>query len=161
KTVECQIMDIADDIAYSTYDLEDSFKARFLTPLSMFGAREKLINEVAARVSKSLGQPYGRKQLIKCLFRVFRPLFDYEAGTGIDTKEEEWIALFITHFSSLADKMADSGYLRAAFTSNLVGEFIAGIEVDPNEQVPALSKVRLSGDVLETVEVLKHFTFCS
>ena len=27
KTIECGIMDLADDIAYSTYDLEDAFKA--------------------------------------------------------------------------------------------------------------------------------------
>jgi dGTPase len=33
KTVECKIMDIADDIAYSTYDIEDAFKAEFLCPL--------------------------------------------------------------------------------------------------------------------------------
>ncbi len=33
KTIECQIMDIADDIAYSTYDLEDAMKAE-VVPLS-------------------------------------------------------------------------------------------------------------------------------
>jgi dGTPase len=33
KTIECSIMDLADDIAYSTYDLEDAFKAGFLSPL--------------------------------------------------------------------------------------------------------------------------------
>ena len=32
RTIECSIMDIADDIAYSTYDLEDAFKAKFLDP---------------------------------------------------------------------------------------------------------------------------------
>ena len=34
KTIECAIMDLADDIAYSTYDLEDAFKAGFVTPCS-------------------------------------------------------------------------------------------------------------------------------
>jgi len=31
KSVECQIMDAADDIAYSSFDIVDSIKARFLT----------------------------------------------------------------------------------------------------------------------------------
>jgi dGTPase len=38
KTIECSIMDLADDIAYSTYDLEDAFKAQFLSPLRMAAA---------------------------------------------------------------------------------------------------------------------------
>lgn len=33
KTIECQIMDIADDIAYSTYDFEDALKSEFLSRL--------------------------------------------------------------------------------------------------------------------------------
>ena len=35
RTIECSIMDLADDIAYSTYDLEDCFKAGFLTPAAI------------------------------------------------------------------------------------------------------------------------------
>ncbi len=35
KTIECQIMDLADDIAYSTYDLEDGLKSGFVDPLML------------------------------------------------------------------------------------------------------------------------------
>lgn len=42
KTIECSIMDIADDIAYSTYDLEDIFKAGFLTPLDLLALDEDI-----------------------------------------------------------------------------------------------------------------------
>lgn len=38
KTIECQVVDIADDIAYSTYDLEDALKGRFVSPMSMISA---------------------------------------------------------------------------------------------------------------------------
>jgi dGTP triphosphohydrolase len=32
-------MDIADDIAYSTYDIEDAFKAEFLCPLGILSPK--------------------------------------------------------------------------------------------------------------------------
>ena len=32
KSIECQIMDVADDIAYSCFDIVDGWKAHFLTP---------------------------------------------------------------------------------------------------------------------------------
>jgi dGTPase len=32
KSLECQIMDLADDLAYSSFDIVDGVKARFLTP---------------------------------------------------------------------------------------------------------------------------------
>ncbi|MDE4938583.1 dehydrogenase, partial [Francisella tularensis subsp. holarctica] len=35
KTIECYIMDGADDIAYSCYDVEDALKGGFFDPLSM------------------------------------------------------------------------------------------------------------------------------
>lgn len=161
KTVECQIMDIADDIAYSTYDLEDSFKARFLTPLAMFGASAELRTAVLARVRKTMGPAYTARQLIKCLHRVFSDLFDLNDAGADFGENEASLPLFIAHFSNMADNLMSTGYRRSAFTSDLVGQFINGIKVDPNYEIPALSKVSLRRSVLEKVEVLKHFTFCS
>ena len=40
KTIECSIMDVADDIAYSTYDIEDAFAAGFLTPISILAVAD-------------------------------------------------------------------------------------------------------------------------
>lgn len=58
KTVECSIMDIADDIAYSTYDLEDNFKAGFLTPISLFSLDDKIHDAVAAKISERIKDQY-------------------------------------------------------------------------------------------------------
>lgn len=56
STIECSIMDIADDIAYSTYDLEDAFKAGFLTPCKMLarGLDMAFASRIAVQVNKRL-----------------------------------------------------------------------------------------------------------
>jgi dGTP triphosphohydrolase len=62
KTVECQIMDIADDIAYSTYDFEDAMKAGFTSLLDVLrlSNQPKLLRRVAVKVWKNVHDRHDR-----------------------------------------------------------------------------------------------------
>jgi dGTPase len=56
KTIECQIMDVADDIAYSTYDLEDAMKGGFTHPLALLSriAAPGFFERLREKVSKEV-----------------------------------------------------------------------------------------------------------
>jgi dGTPase len=78
KTIECAIMDMADDIAYSTYDLEDSLHAGFVSPMRLASA---LVNEdagatVLRKTNKALVESGYRKadlnELLDVIVTVFR-----------------------------------------------------------------------------------------
>lgn len=162
KTVECQIMDAADDIAYSTYDLEDSLKAGFLTPLDLVSTESPLLNRIAKKVSATVGYDFSGSDVVSVLLDVFEKVFQLPKGLKkeqLDCTDPNNLALIATQVFKVSQEMSSSGYLRTGLTSALVNEFISGIETEPNEECPPLSKVSIRDEILEKVEVLKHYTF--
>jgi dGTPase len=149
-------MDIADDIAYSTYDLEDTFKAGFLTPLDLLASPD-LYNEVAAKASTSIGRSITPPDVRDVFVELFR-----ELGTiddEIDVSHPDAPLTIATIVYDAATKLGRNGFLRSAFTSRLIRLAIDGIQFTPNPKHPALSKAVLSDSARLRVEILKHFTY--
>lgn len=76
KSLECSIMDISDDIAYSTYDLEDSLKAGFLTPAKILTSDPELLRRVASIVSDKLDAEITDRDVLKTFAELFTPRID-------------------------------------------------------------------------------------
>ena len=146
KTIECYIMDLADDIAYSTYDIEDAFKAGFLDPLSMVNADNALLEKVQQNANQT-GLCLTIAEIKVTLQSIFNGMIDFSAD-----------------FSDIyqhSKKLANSSYLRTAFTSNLVHYCISNIQFSLDEDCPVLSRVYLSQAVQKQVEILKSLVYFS
>lgn len=173
KTVECRIMDIADDIAYSTYDLEDGFKAGFYHPVMFFSYPEQVFENVARKVSRATQTTFSASDVQEELFRIFASVYNFEDFNlneaedtegaqyfAIDKREASAVFSNIVNLTSKASKrISEDGYLRNAFTSELVNSAIEGVTFSLNEENPALSLVDLELHTKIRVEVLKNFTY--
>lgn len=172
KTIECSIMDIADDIAYSTYDLEDAFKGGFLSPLSILAMPDQKKNELVGKIKSRIDESYGdlpsheREFTIAeynaTLRAIFSDILDVELPTMDDDGlfVDEYNAAVVSVVSSASENLCKNGYFRSEFTSQLVGRFIRAVEVTKfDEKRPALSKVRMNIDAFIAVEMLKTVAF--
>lgn len=164
KTVECRIMDIADDISYSTYDLEDGLKAGFYTLQDAVYApehiRSAIAKEVRIKIDKNkFYQPTSEEVgfILQNMFKQF--LFpEFNTLKNVDLS----LALHLLNKQyELVKEYSSNGYLRNHLTSQLVNRFIEGIRFEGNEKYPAQSKVFLETEIKVEVEVLKKFTYIS
>lgn len=173
KTIECAIMDIADDIAYSTYDIEDAFKANFLSPITLISASDDLLHAVAEKVEKGLKKHplnlpasqtiFAPRDVLDTLLVLFAEVLDLthlgiEPSSPIELTKLLRASVASTVFNS-SKELCQNGYLRTEFTSHLVGRFIRGVEVTVNDDYRPLSKAYLNAETFKEVEVLKHFAY--
>lgn len=171
KTVECCIMDVADDIAYSTYDLEDAFKAQFLTPLSITGLSESVRTRAIATIRKRLDRYYdhlspaarrfNHEDLLQTLLTIFVPVYLDSADVIENPEDDSFVTAFLATDAAFTVTMelVTNGYARTKLTSDLVANFISGIDVEINERYPSQSIVRLSVETFKQVEALKNVTY--
>ncbi|MGI9364188.1 MAG: deoxyguanosinetriphosphate triphosphohydrolase family protein [Rhizobiaceae bacterium] len=173
KTIECHIMDVADDIAYSTYDIEDSFKAGFLSPLQMMAMDDDFKIEIAQGVKKNLDKyysdiPKGQRNfelddVNQILSDVFKNILSTDEEMSRRMKKPiqyvELALLIGTRAKSMSDEACDNGYYRTQLTSELVGECIREVELLENPTTPSQSIVRLKIETFKRVESLKRFAF--
>ena len=156
-------MDLADDIAYSTYDVEDAFKAGFLSPLAMAAATADEKTAIATEINDKLVEEYGEvgkssaltvSEIDTVLQSVFYDLYGSPAGaaTVYDTSAAIYRQSCV---------LGENGYFRTDFTSKLVHLFMKGIEFKPNTDFLALSVVKFNIPTFKMVEILKKYAYRS
>ncbi|MEY8767214.1 dGTP triphosphohydrolase [Francisella philomiragia] len=141
KTIECYIMDVADDIAYSTYDVEDALKGGFIDPLSMASIDNKLLDKIYNAMPSDL--EITKDEIQNILKYIFSDYIDFDADS--------------TEIYRISKNIANNSLLRTKLTSKLVNSCIQNIELDLNLEVPIISKVYLNNEIRKQVEVLKKY----
>lgn len=160
KTIECQIMDIADDIAYSTYDLEDAMKGGFTHPMQLLArvrGEPDLVAKLLEKVQEEIGDATEED-----IYVALNDLFPFN---GEDEKEQEQEQeqehkrgpLEIYTESKV---IASDAFMRSAYTSQLVGNFMRGIGVKPYEGTQIrFSEITVERGIKIKIESLKHLNY--
>lgn len=176
KTIECAIMDIADDIAYSTYDLEDSLHAGFVSPLGMANALVNdtvILGDVLRKTNKALAESGHKiiaknnavKELVDVIVRVFGiypPAAVESDARAFSTKNGQSSEVYINVAADawLRDRtLTENGLVRTKLTAVRVGRLISAVDLVANRKNLELSSVKMRRDELLEVEVLKHLNY--
>ncbi|MEQ8693549.1 MAG: dNTP triphosphohydrolase [Pseudomonadales bacterium] len=162
KTIECQIMDLADDIAYSTYDLDDGLKAGMFGIFDILARENDFWSEIAESVSRKLGETISTTEAYDVMLGILdsQKIFDSFTSAGeLDTKNIGEIAARIGPMQRAANDIASNAYYRNTLTSHLVGEFIRAVRVEPRHGALPFSKISVEPEVLIKVEVLKQLAY--
>jgi len=150
-------------LGYSTYDLEDSLHAGFLTPYDLLLAlnTNKGIAETVLQRTNDTLRSNGYKPLKKAveLVEVLTDIFEVLRGQASEEDISRTTVLQNLEAWNANRIMTTDNLMRTQFTAERIGKLIHSVELLPNERYPQLSGVRLIREELLKVEVLKHLNF--
>ena len=167
RTIECSIMDTADDIAYSTFDLEDAFKSGLWTPIGLWylSQQSEIMDGIAKRIDAKITEFYGNnhakfttQEARDLMTAFFEPLFE-DNRPGAEDTEDEMSDLWKSGTASR--RLAQDGYLRTELTSGLISKALNNLELVVSPVHPALDTVRLTLPKFKEIEVLKGLNFAA
>lgn len=167
KTIECSIMDIADDITYSTYDLEDAFKAGFISPIDMLIQSNSFYETISNEVSKEIGQKVKTNDIKNILSDLIKFMFELpdEFILGIknltegELSQNEYMFLGQQYANKYNQMIVRNGYVRTNFSSQLIKASVDNVKFVFNEEIPSLSTIDLDLDTRIRIEILKRIAF--
>jgi len=158
-TLECCIMDLSDDIAYSTYDLEDAFKAGFLTPLDLLVTDPAVRESLSSRVNDAMVKEGFQKRNWAAIERAIFDLLAIFPLTFTSPTAKNQAALVTADNLNKAKGVAADSVTRTALTSKLIERFVSSVSFTANQKLLPLSRAYLPEQSRLEVEILKNLTF--
>ncbi|MEX1196244.1 MAG: dNTP triphosphohydrolase [Pseudohongiellaceae bacterium] len=169
KTIECQIMDIADDIAYSTYDLDDALKSGLIRILDIVTLDNHTLEAIADKTQRAIGEKLGITVTARDIWaalldildsqKLLNPLLELVNDKNDNPMDISILAYTLGAMRETENRLGEQAYDRNRLTSHLVGEFIRAVQVKPPTQSPVFAEIHLHKDVWIKIETLKHLTF--
>jgi dGTPase len=155
KTLEAQLMDLCDDIAYSSHDLEDGIKAGKIQVNETFMHEASNINLIVQKIETLEDQVWRHwsreairnkvDEVLTAFLQVWKNKYAI-CGQDISRTRREvkayWVSLFVTHLGCITD----GDWKKVTFVTEPSSDRIF-TEVDEDE------------DMLRTVSVLKSFAW--
>ncbi|KFF31228.1 deoxyguanosinetriphosphate triphosphohydrolase [Bifidobacterium bombi] len=124
KPMECQVMDLSDDIAYSVHDVEDAIATYAFNPLAL--ADPRIIDGVIDQTRKWYGDRWDSDELLSAFNRL---------------KAEH---MFPSHFNGSREALAQLKNI----TSSLIGRFALSVEKATRERYGRGRLTRYSANVV-------------
>jgi dGTPase len=152
KTIECQIMDIADDIAYSIYDLEDAMKGGFTHPLALLTrvGESSILSRVTEKVRREVSSV-----TLEEVFEAITDLMPSMAGRSDAAPQEAALAGYTE-----SKLYASDGRMRSQYSSEMVGQFIRSVSVDwRHDPNPKFASIVVERKSKIQIESLKHLNY--